>query len=118
MAETNLFDSHTATLASHTATLASHTVPLAQHTVKVRDHDHLTGKYRGAAHIRCNLNCKQKSSSFVPMFFPYFSGDDSHLTFEQLLTRAFKMGYEPKIFPKSMENYVSVQVGCVRFLDS
>ena len=24
---------------------------------KVRDHDHLTGKYRGAAHNRCNLNC-------------------------------------------------------------
>ena len=28
------------------------------------------------------------------------------------------MGYEPKIIPKSMENYVSVQVGCLRFLDS
>ena len=23
----------------------------------VRDHDHLTGKYRGAAHNRCTLNC-------------------------------------------------------------
>ena len=28
------------------------------------------------------------------------------------------MGYEPKIIPKSMENYVSVEVGCLRFLDS
>ena len=28
------------------------------------------------------------------------------------------MGYEPKTFPKSMENYVSVQVGCLRILDS
>ena len=28
------------------------------------------------------------------------------------------MGYEPKIFPKSRETYVSVQVGCLRFLDS
>ena len=25
---------------------------------------------------------------------------------------------EPKIIPKSLENYVSVQVGCLRFLDS
>ena len=27
--------------------------PLGEDTV--RDHDHLTGKYRGAAHNRCNL---------------------------------------------------------------
>ena len=26
------------------------------------------------------------------------------------------MGYQPKIIPKSMENYVSIQVGCLRFL--
>ena len=38
--------------------------------------------------------------------------------FEELLTQAYKMGYEPKIYPKSVENYVSVQVGCLRFLDS
>ena len=85
---------------------------------KVRDHDHLTGKYRGAAHNKCNLNCKKKSSSFVPIFFHNFSGYDCHLIFEELLTQAYKMGCEPKIIPKSMENYVSVQVGCLRFLDS
>ena len=28
------------------------------------------------------------------------------------------MGYEPTIVPKSLENYVLVQVGCLRFLDS
>ena len=28
------------------------------------------------------------------------------------------MGYEPKILPKSMENYVIVQVECLWFLDS
>ena len=31
--------------------------PLGEDTV--RDYDHLTGKYRGAAHNRCNLNCKK-----------------------------------------------------------
>ena len=35
----------------------------------VRDHDHLTGKYRGAAHNKCNLNCKK---SQVRLFL-YFS---------------------------------------------
>ena len=28
------------------------------------------------------------------------------------------MGYEPKVIPKSMENYVSVQVSCLGFLHS
>ena len=32
--------------------------PLGEDTV--RDHDHLTGKYRGAAHNRCNFNCKKR----------------------------------------------------------
>ena len=36
---------------------------------KVRDHDHLTGKYRGAAHNRCNSNCKKRQVHL----FPYFS---------------------------------------------
>ena len=85
---------------------------------KVRDHDHLTGKYRGAGLNLCNIYCKQRSSSFVPIFFHNFSGYDCHLIFEELLIQAFEKGNEPKIIPKSMENYVSVQIGCLRFLDS
>ena len=85
---------------------------------KVRDHDHLTGKYREAAHNKCNLICKKKSSRFVPISFHNFSGYDCYLMFEELLTQAYKMGYEPKVIPKSMETYVSNEVGCLRFLDS
>ena len=85
---------------------------------KVRDHDHLTGKYRGAAHNICNINVKQRSSSFVPIFFHNFSGYDCHLIFQELLIQAFKKGYGPKIIPKSMDNDVSIQAGCLRFLDS
>ena len=85
---------------------------------KVSDHDHLTGEYRGAAHNICNINCKQRSSSFVPIFFHNFSGYDCHLIFEGLLAEAYNQNYNPTIIPKSLENYVSVQVGCLRFLDS
>ena len=28
------------------------------------------------------------------------------------------MGYEPEIIPKSMKNYVKLQLGCLRFSDS
>ena len=41
--------------------------PLDEDTV--RDHDHLTGKYRGAAHNRDNLYCKKSQVHL----FPYFS---------------------------------------------
>ena len=34
---------------------------------KVADHDHLTGRFRGAAHNYCNLKCK--NSRFIPIFF-------------------------------------------------
>ena len=38
---------------------------------KVRDHDHLTGHYRGAAHSECKTNkCKPETIKF---FFQYFS---------------------------------------------
>ena len=40
-------------------------------TQKVRDNDHLTGKYRGAAHNRCNLNCK-KGTFIYSHIFPHF----------------------------------------------
>ena len=90
--------------------------PFDSDTAKVRGYS--SGKIRRAAHKRCKLNCKQKSSSFVPIFSHYSSGHDRHLVFEQLLTQAFNMGYERKTIPKSMENYVSVKVRCLRFLDS
>jgi hypothetical protein len=41
---------------------------------KVRDHDHLTGKYRCAAHSLCNLKYSQVCD-FVPIFFHNFSGN-------------------------------------------
>ena len=61
---------------------------------------------------------EKKESSFVRICFHNFSGYDCQIIFEELLTQAYKMGYEPKIIPKSMEKNVSVQVGCFRFLDS
>ena len=50
--------------------------------VKVKDHCHLTGKYRGAAHQNCNL--KYKEPSFIPVVFHNLSGYDAHLFIKQL----------------------------------
>ena len=49
---------------------------------KVRDHCHLTGKYRGPAHYKCNLAFKY--SKHIPVFFHNLEGYDSHLLMQDL----------------------------------
>ena len=48
----------------------------------MRDHCHLSGKFRGAAHEVCNL--KYKVSKFFPVVFHNFSGYGSHLFLKTL----------------------------------
>jgi hypothetical protein len=45
--------------------------------LKVRDHDHITGKYRGAAHKKCNID--YFSNRYVPVVFHNLRGYDGHL---------------------------------------
>ena len=49
---------------------------------KVKDHDHLTGEFRGVAHNTCNL--KFKEPNFIPVVFHNLSGYDAHLFIKQL----------------------------------
>ena len=44
---------------------------------KVRDHDHISGKYRGAAHSHCNL--KLRTTYKLSVFLHNFRNYDSHL---------------------------------------
>ena len=84
--------------------------------IKVRDHDHLTGKYRGAAHKICNL--KFKRADFVPVFFHNLAGYDSHLFVKNLgVTEG-----EIRCIPNNDEKYISFSKVKdnfeIRFLDS
>ena len=46
---------------------------------KVRDHDHLTGKYRGPAHSKCNLSLRiDPYRTPIPVFFHNLKNYDTH----------------------------------------
>ena len=86
-------------------------------TDKVRDHCHLTGKYRGPAHSKCNINVTQKQSNFIPFIFHNFSNYDCHMFFKKLVDKKKdKVAFD--IIPKTNEEYISVTYGCIRFIDS
>ena len=84
---------------------------------KVRDHCHLTGKYRGPAHKTCYINVKQRDSNFIPFAFHNFSNYDCHMFFKRLVDLK-KDKVKFKIIPKTKKEYIAVQYGCIRFIDS
>ena len=86
-----------------------------------KDHCPLTGKIRGLAHNSCNLNTWKAHTLFVPILFHNFSGYECHISFETLVNMATKKNNkinEKDIIAKSSENFISVKIGCLKFLDS
>lgn len=72
--------------------------------MRVRDHCHITGCYRGAAHQSCNLN--YQISRGIPVMMHNLSGYDSHLLIKKLVTREEIPG-EITIIPCNSEKYIS-----------
>ena len=84
---------------------------------KVRDYRHSTGKCSGSAHSKCIINVTQDKSNFIPLLFHNFSIYDCHLFFEKLIDkRNDKVNLA--FIPKTIEEYISVRYGCIRFIDS
>ena len=68
---------------------------------KVRDHCHVTGKFRGAAHWNCNMNF-QLTKKF-PVIFHNFRGYGSHLIFNEL----YNFDVNIKVIPNGLEKYMA-----------
>ena len=72
---------------------------------KVRDHCHVSGKYRGAACNRCNL--QMKLTRKIPVVFHNLRGYDCHMLMQEL----GRFNKEINIIPNNMEKYMSFSVG-------
>ena len=68
---------------------------------KVADHCHLTGKFRGAAHHKCNL--EYRIPKFFPVIFHNLAGYDAHLFVKNLGVTDGRIN----CIPKNEENYIS-----------
>ena len=80
---------------------------------KVRDHCHVTGKYRVAAHWNCNINLKVTKKLFV--IFHNSRGYDSHLIFKELS----KFNCSVSVISNGLQKYMRFTLGKnIVFIDS
>ena len=80
---------------------------------KVRDHCHISGKFRGAAHFSCNANFK--ISKRVPVVFHNLKGYDGHLIMKELSN--FDVNID--VIPCGLEMYMAFIVNrWLVFIDS
>jgi len=88
------------------------TQPFSDIKFKCHDHCHLTGKFRGAAHMECNLQLKFKKR--IPVILHNFKSYDSHL----IIHGFNKFGDKFRVIPNNSKNYLSVSVDNITFIDS
>jgi len=80
---------------------------------KVRDHDHMTGQYRGALHPKCNVSLHNRFTK-IPVYFHNGRKYDTHL-FMKALSESFE---KLEIIPKNSDNYVTITADKFQFLDT
>ena len=80
---------------------------------KVRDHCHLTGKFGGAAHDKCNL--KLRIPRKLLLIFHNLKGYDGHIIFKEL----HNFDVDIAIIPKDIDKYMNIIVNRhITFIDS
>ncbi|KAG8240272.1 hypothetical protein J437_LFUL018109 [Ladona fulva] len=84
---------------------------------RVKDHDNLTGKFRGAAHQFCNM--QYKIPNFLPVFIHILSSYDGHFLVRELHYDDRKIF----VIPNTEEKYISFTKSVesnfsIRFIDA
>ena len=90
--------------------------PLLQKNFRdaVKDHCHITGRYRGAAHSECNKKLRiNPKTDQIPVVFHNLRGYDAH----HLMQAMSQLQKQVKCVANNMEKYMekssSVRKGCV-----
>ena len=82
-------------------------------TDKARDHCHVIGKFRGAAHNKYNINLRLPKK--LSVIFHNLQGYDGHIIFKEL--NNFDVDID--VIPKDIDNYMSIIVNRhITFIDS
>ena len=76
--------------------------PFSPGDKRARDHCHLTGRYRGPAHLICNLN--YKDTRYIPIVFHNLAGYDAHFIIKEV-SNAFEG--DINLLPITKEKYIS-----------
>jgi hypothetical protein len=96
--------------------------------VKVRDHCHITGEYRGAAHQDCNVNFNYKNFK-LPVVIHNLKNYDAHFIIQYCKRMTYKR-YNKKteetedkevpisVIANNQEKYMSFTIGRLKFIDS
>ena len=88
---------------------------MANYKDSVKDHDHITGLYRGAAHNECNFKLRLDPKKVqIPVIFHNLGGYDAHL----LMQAMARVPGEIKCIPNNIEKYISFLLGNVKFIDT
>ena len=81
----------------------------------VKDHCHITGKYRGAAHNQCNFKLNPNPKTVpIPVVYYNLKRYDAHL----MMQAPSRVWGETKCFPTNTQNYISFSLENLRFIDS
>ena len=86
---------------------------------KVRDHCHFTGKYRGCAHVKCNLDYSFRYFK-IPVFFHNLKNYDSHLIIQKAneLNKRLNENKKIDVIVQNSEKFITFSFGYFQFKDS
>ena len=88
--------------------------------IPVRDHCHITGKYRGSAHKKCNFRLQISAEKIkIPVVFHNLKGYDGHLIIEGMGDIIKREPLNIDVIASNAEKYITFKIGKhLKFIDS